>query len=455
MPRLNKTGLLAVLVAASSAFLLFQLYYYRQSSNGGNASRQKDNQWEALRRVMAVARKLALPIFLADPTALSLIGQAGGSAGVGRGCSFLCTGRPVTAFAAIADHWKYDRQAVATAASQKGLEVEQVRGRDPRLLEEGAELSAAQIPLHFLFRSTHGHIVQVVLLYQRSGGYLWHAPLRLAPSADRHLAPPNALPYGRHAGAYRRPDLVLTMLDGLDVQVPRNSSHFLTLRSEADFIECRHKEARAFYQLYPEDGSVEAAEFRRAARSVLSVAARTLDSLNVPFWISSGTCLGWYRQCGFISYSRDVDVGVSIRHYRPDLATAFASAGLPLKHSFGRVEDSLELSFQSPGGGVKLDVFFFYQEESEGVSVVWNGGTQAKSGRKFKYVFPSFKLCWAELAGVRVRVPCTTLDYVRANYGREAWSSPETAWDWKTSPANVMENGVWPRGDWGQVIQSY
>jgi hypothetical protein len=32
MPRLNKTGLLAVLVAASSAFLLFQLYYYRQSS---------------------------------------------------------------------------------------------------------------------------------------------------------------------------------------------------------------------------------------------------------------------------------------------------------------------------------------------------------------------------------------------------------------------------------------
>ena len=66
------------------------------------------SQQEALRRVMAVARKLALPIFLADPTALSLIGQTGGSAGLGRGCSFLCTGRPVTAFAAIADHWKYD-----------------------------------------------------------------------------------------------------------------------------------------------------------------------------------------------------------------------------------------------------------------------------------------------------------------------------------------------------------
>ena len=49
------------------------------------------------------------------------------------------------------------RQAVATVASQKGLEVEQVRGRDPRLLEEGAELSAAQIPLHFLFRYVQKH----------------------------------------------------------------------------------------------------------------------------------------------------------------------------------------------------------------------------------------------------------------------------------------------------------
>jgi hypothetical protein len=33
---------------------------------------------------------------------------------------------------------------------------------------EGAELSAAQIPLHFLFRSTHGHIVQVFFLFPTS-----------------------------------------------------------------------------------------------------------------------------------------------------------------------------------------------------------------------------------------------------------------------------------------------
>lgn len=43
-----------------------------------------------------------------------------------------------------------------------------------------------------------------------------------------------------------------------------------------------------------------------------------------------------------------------------------------------QVEDSLELSFLSQD--VKLDIFFFYEDGD----VVWNGGTQAKSGRKFK-----------------------------------------------------------------------
>lgn len=182
-------------------------------------------------------------------------------------------------------------------------------------------------------------------------------------------------------------------------------------------------------QLYPEDVSAAAVEFRRKVKKLLSLAARTLAALDVPFWISSGTCLGnsgsdperfclgieaascvavlppsgWFRQCGVISYSRDVDVGVFITDYRPDMVAAFQEAGLKLKHKFGKVllltrlkvmvlfqdnlvdfyfegqvEDSLELSFL--GEDVKLDIFFFYRDGD----IVWNGGTQAKSGRKFK-----------------------------------------------------------------------
>ncbi|XP_050020833.1 ribitol-5-phosphate transferase FKTN [Alexandromys fortis] len=125
------------------------------------------------------------------------------------------------------------------------------------------------------------------------------------------------------------------------------------------------------------------------------------------------------------------------------------NAGLPLKHKFGKVEDSLELSFQGQDD-VKLDIFFFYEETDH----MWNGGTQAKTGKKFKYLFPKFTLCWTEFADMKVHVPCETVDYIEANYGK-TWKIPVKTWDWKSSPPNVQPNGIWPISEWDEVIQLY
>ncbi|XP_052032469.1 ribitol-5-phosphate transferase FKTN isoform X3 [Apodemus sylvaticus] len=124
-------------------------------------------------------------------------------------------------------------------------------------------------------------------------------------------------------------------------------------------------------------------------------------------------------------------------------------AGLPLKHKFGKVEDSLELSFQGKDD-VKLDIFFFYEETDH----MWNGGTQARTGKKFKYLFPKFTLCWTEFVDIKVHVPCETVDYIEANYGK-TWKIPVKTWDWKSSPPNVQPNGVWPISEWDEVIQLY
>ena len=48
--------------------------------------------------------------------------------------------------------------------------------------------------------------------------------------------------------------------------------------------------------------------------------------------------------------------------------------------SYLKVEDSFELSFRTVENDVKLDIFFFYEETDH----MWNGGTQARTGRKFK-----------------------------------------------------------------------
>lgn len=457
MPRVNRTAVLTLLIVSSSVFLLFQLYYYRKyvSKPGPHILSRtghltgNDVQWQTVKKFLSLAQRYKLPLFLADTAALTLLSQ---DALRQRDrmvrephCTFLCTGRPVTSFALYANLWKYDH-GLLLAAEQKGFEVLELRGEDPRLASLDT-LSGEQIPLHLLLR-LHGYVIQVVFLYDRSGNYLWHGALRLKANIDRSFTPFKLLDYGRHAGAYDRPELVLTVLDGLDVRIPRNITRFLYEQQHAHFLECRYRDARNFLQLYPDDSSPEAVEFRRKVKSLLHLTAQILARLGIPFWLSSGTCLGWFRQCSVISYSRDVDIGIFIVDYRPDIVAAFMNAGLSLKHKFGKVEDSLELSFLSDD--VKLDIFFFYQDGG----IVWNGGTQAKSGRKFKYIFPQFSLCWAELLELKVRVPCETLDYVMANYGA-TWSVPVRSWDWKSSPSNVQENGVWPHDKWSDLIQVY
>lgn len=58
-------------------------------------------------------------------------------------------------------------------------------------------------------------------------------------------------------------------------------------------------------------------------------------------------------------------------------------------------------------------------------------------------MFPKFKLCWTEFLGLLVRVPCHSSGaYAEANYGPN-WFVPVKEWDWKTSAANVVENGYW------------
>ena len=50
-----------------------------------------------------------------------------------------------------------------------------------------------------------------------------------------------------------------------------------------------------------------------------------------------------------------------------------------LQYFIFQVEDSFQMSFRTIDD-IKLDIFFFYEEGT----YMWNGGTQAKTGKKFK-----------------------------------------------------------------------
>ncbi|XP_025058432.1 fukutin isoform X3 [Alligator sinensis] len=395
MQRINKNVVLALLTLTSSVFLLFQLYYYKyylSPKNGpafsrvkGSQSGQDNTRWHVVKKFLGLVSSHNVPVYLIDPLVLGLINKdikqlRSSSDGSSPECKYFCAPRDFTTFALLDKTWKHET-GLFRSAEKMGFQWLKIQNKDPRL-EGMDDLSGIEIPLHYIFRLA-SHAIHVVVFYERSGNYLWHGQLRLKQHMDRKFVPFRKLHFGRYPGAYGKLVLLPVSIDELKVQIPKNPSQFLEEMSHARFLECRYREARAFFQLYPDDTSLDAVEFRKKAKALLHLAALTLNNLGVRFWLSSGTCLGWYRQCNIIPYSKDVDLGIFIKDYKSDIIPAFWKAGLPLKHKFGKVEDSLELSFQGEGD-VKLDIFFFYEEDDH----IWNGGTQAKSGKKFNFVAP-------------------------------------------------------------------
>lgn len=88
------------------------------------------------------------------------------------------------------------------AAEDRGMELLEIRGKDPRLVHMDDQ-AGREIPFHLLFR-LGDRLVHVVVLYERSGNYLWHGPLRLRTSMDLNFGPFRKLDLGRFAGAYDR-----------------------------------------------------------------------------------------------------------------------------------------------------------------------------------------------------------------------------------------------------------
>uniref|UniRef100_A0A2P2IBA2 Fukutin n=1 Tax=Hirondellea gigas TaxID=1518452 RepID=A0A2P2IBA2_9CRUS len=236
-------------------------------------------------------------------------------------------------------------------------------------------------------------------------------------------------------------------MDSVKMVIPSNVDSFVSSHATAKFLPCNETRARYFKLKHPEpQDNDQDQSFVHRSWKVLDKARAVLDMMGIPFWLSSGTLLGYYRQCEIFPWSQDVDIGIFIEDHQFKIVEEFKKHGLKHKHTFGRLSDSYELAFTL--NGVKLDIFFFYTDGA----AMWNGGCN-KRGEKFKYMFPTFTLCWTEFLDMLVRVPCNTDEYIVANYGPN-WFTPQKRWSYTDSPPNVVPNGYWPQEEWPEVMQT-
>ncbi|XP_054706705.1 ribitol-5-phosphate transferase FKTN-like [Uloborus diversus] len=396
-------------------------------------------------KILSLSFKHNVPLFLVDE---KVYFHSQNHTAIRTGdCKYLCMGEKVIHFATIGPvSTQIQKNAFIEAVESEGCKVRIFIGSDPVLLQHGLN---SPIPLHFVISNSR-YVIQVMILYERPGKFWWVGGYHLHDNELHELFEMGLKKEDVYkvtqAASFEKVEIHLATVDQIKMYAPRQYEVFLNYTVNNRFIECNYSQAKTFYDRYGRDESDEAEIFRTRAWKLLAKAKALLDHLKVPFWLSSGTCLGFFRECGVISYSKDVDIGIWIKDYKPEIISIFSTHDIPLTHSFGKVEDSFELSFREKD--IKLDIFFFYEE----AQYVWNGGTQARTGKKFKYIFPKFELCWTEFLELKVRIPCDTETYIKANYGPN-WFEPVKTWDWKSSPPNVIENGQWPIEEWPEVIQ--
>ncbi|XP_041357118.1 fukutin-like isoform X2 [Gigantopelta aegis] len=274
-----------------------------------------------------------VPVFVVEPAVLKAWISVNESTDHNN-CVFFCKEKNIVTFGVLDSDWKNKNDAFIKSLKSGGLTVRRFTEEDPGFVSANRS-SLVHIPTHYLIGQGNrtDPLIHLVVFYTRTDSYFWHSAIVL-PQGPDHVIP--KITFAHTSGAYDRFTLTRARIDGLWVFLPHTVKEFLNQVPQSTFIECNHTRAALFVGKYGRDDSKKAQLFTRKSRQLLSRAKDVLDDLGVRFWLSSGTCLGWFRQCDIISYSKDIDIGIFIKDYKEDIVNAFESRGLRLKHVFGK-----------------------------------------------------------------------------------------------------------------------
>jgi len=168
-----------------------------------------------------------------------------------------------------------------------------------------------------LFIQCHFLTIQVSVVYER-GNFLW----TLSDEYTRHRHRDSL--YGRVPRALGR--FGITRIVDTDLNkfnVPSNIKKYLFDYEHSEFIEC-NKQLQA---VNSNSNYVQNNAMNRRVWPAMDYIARSLEGLSRHYWLGGGTLLGWYRDCGIIPHTKDVDFGMLAEEYGPEVREMFLGNG--------------------------------------------------------------------------------------------------------------------------------
>lgn len=173
-----------------------------------------------------------------------------------------------------------------------------------------------------------------------------------------------------------------------------------------------------------------------------------LEELGLPLKISSGTLLGWYRQCNFIDYTSDIDTTLPIWMFTPKIFDVITRHNFKLMRTFGdpsltNETGGFEVTFAHIPTKNHLDIFFIYTDvDGKEWTSLW-----VKNKLNRIYFAPGILTDGkeADFLGIRVMVPHDPVEYLYSSYGPQ-WMIPKDKWTWWNSVTNQFKppHPRWP-----------
>jgi phosphorylcholine metabolism protein LicD len=102
--------------------------------------------------------------------------------------------------------------------------------------------------------------------------------------------------------------------DAVEFFVPSNLDKFLFEYEHSAFLECNQKMAKSNLEKYGKSYAQNESR-NKMISPVMQHISRKLESLGKHYWLAGGTLLGWYRDCGIIPHTQDVDMAVWANEY--------------------------------------------------------------------------------------------------------------------------------------------
>lgn len=221
---------------------------------------------------------------------------------------------------------------------------------------------------------------------------------------------------------------------GLDEMLLQNHSTDCTLLQPIDqasyafnynssrFLDCNRTSMNWLFKHYPNERQNDVVVDTKIKPGLVHL-KRKGNELRKRFFMAGGTLLGWYRQCGIIEKSKDVDFAMLGDEYDDTVIDAFlGNKDLMLLIRYGVDPGPKELRLHN--GKYTFDLFVLVYNAS--VDRLF-GLYQASTRNYRREILKVEQICSAELLGVRLLVPCNPLKMIEHEYGHfPKWQIPRS-----------------------------